>query len=149
MRQTQPPSKPGTGEPDPAGPAPRTWVTWVLVAAIAAIAVVPLATGAADHLEEPFTGADAQAEETVEEVAPGYEPWFDPVYEAPSAEIESGLFALQAAIGAGIIGYVLGVVRTRSRLRREDAAATAPDAPDDSGSGSGSGGPGTAGPAER
>lgn len=113
----------GTG--DQPGPTPRTWVTWTIIAGIAAIAVMPLANGAADHLEEPFTGADARAEETVEEVAPGYEPWFDPFYEAPSPEIESGLFALQAAIGAGIIGYVLGAVRTRNRLRREETPAAA------------------------
>ncbi|RNL87306.1 energy-coupling factor ABC transporter substrate-binding protein [Halostreptopolyspora alba] len=120
MTKTRP-----SGPGEQAAPTPRAWVTWVIIAAIAAIAVVPLATGAADHLDEPFEGADARGEEAVQEVAPDYEPWFDPLYEAPSGEIESGLFALQAAIGAGVIGYVLGVVRTRNRLNREAAQAGA------------------------
>ncbi|MDA2805378.1 energy-coupling factor ABC transporter substrate-binding protein [Nocardiopsis suaedae] len=110
------------------GGRPRAWATWALLAAAAAIAALPLLIGAGAHLEEPFSGADAQAEETVEEIAPSYEPWFSPLYEAPSAEIESGLFALQAAVGAGIIGYTLGVLRTRRKLRSgAPAASPAPD----------------------
>ncbi|WP_082126740.1 energy-coupling factor ABC transporter substrate-binding protein [Allosalinactinospora lopnorensis] len=110
--------------PQQTGPTPRAWVTWTIVAVIAAIAVLPLAIGAADHMAEPFSGADGQAEETIEVVAPDYEPWWDPIYEAPSGEIESALFALQAAIGAGVIGYFFGAARTRSRLQRESAAAS-------------------------
>ncbi|MFC3997361.1 energy-coupling factor ABC transporter substrate-binding protein [Nocardiopsis sediminis] len=98
---------------------PKTSTTWLLVAAVAAIAVLPLLIGAGDHLAEPFTGADGQAEDAVTELRPGYEPWFAPLYEAPSGEVESGLFALQAAIGAGVIGYYFGAARTRSRLRAE------------------------------
>ncbi|MDA0564283.1 energy-coupling factor ABC transporter substrate-binding protein [Streptomonospora sp. S1-112] len=97
---------------------PRTLTTWLLIAAAAAIAVLPVLIGAGDHLREPFPGADAEAEEAVQRIDPGYEPWFTPLYEAPSSEIESGLFALQAAIGAGVIGYCLGVLRTRRRLGR-------------------------------
>lgn len=105
------------------GGRPRAWATWALLAVAAAIAALPLLIGAGSHLEEPFPGADAQAEETVQEIAPSYEPWFSPLYEAPSAEIESGLFALQAAVGAGVVGYTLGVLRTRRRLRAEVSAA--------------------------
>ncbi|MDA2814075.1 energy-coupling factor ABC transporter substrate-binding protein [Nocardiopsis sp. RSe5-2] len=116
------------------GGRPRAWATWALLAAAAAIAALPLLIGAGAHLEEPFSGADAQAEETVEEIAPSYEPWFSPLYEAPSAEVESGLFALQAAVGAGVIGYTLGVLRTRRRLRAEAAtAAAASPSPDENG----------------
>ncbi|MBV2365490.1 energy-coupling factor ABC transporter substrate-binding protein [Streptomonospora nanhaiensis] len=103
---------------------PRTLTTWLLIAAAAAIAVLPVLIGAADHLPEPFPGADAEAEEAVQRIDPDYEPWFTPVYEAPSSEIESGLFALQAAIGAGIIGYCFGVLRTRRRLERSGAPGT-------------------------
>jgi cobalt/nickel transport protein len=35
-----------------------------------------------------------------------------------SGEIESLLFALQAAIGAGIIGYWLGAAVTREKMRQ-------------------------------
>ncbi|ASU84864.1 energy-coupling factor ABC transporter substrate-binding protein [Nocardiopsis gilva YIM 90087] len=103
---------------------PAAWATWAMVAAIAVIAVLPLAIGAGDSREEPFAGADAQGQQAVEDIDPAYEPWFSPIVELPSSEVESGLFALQAAIGAGIIGYYFGVVRTRSRMRTEQAQAT-------------------------
>jgi cobalt/nickel transport protein len=55
-----------------------------------------------------FEGADAEATALIESLAPDYEPWFEPWFEPPSGEIESLLFALQAALGAGLIGYYLG-----------------------------------------
>ncbi|WP_304454654.1 energy-coupling factor ABC transporter substrate-binding protein [Nocardiopsis sp. YSL2] len=127
---------------------PRAWVTWALLGAVAVLAVLPLLTGAADHLEEPFAGADGEAESLVNELDPEYEPWLSPVFELPSGEVESGLFALQAAIGAGIVGYVFGVVRTRSRLRPVTGsghAAASPVAPSGAGPGTGHG-PGAAEP---
>ena len=48
------------------------------------------------------------AEELIVETHPDYEPWFSPLFEPASGEIESLLFALQAALGAGVIGFVLG-----------------------------------------
>lgn len=56
--------------------------------------------------EEAWGGADGAAAEIIE--ASGYEPWFNPIWEPPSGEIESLLFSLQAAIGAVIIGYFFG-----------------------------------------
>ncbi|MDD3857841.1 MAG: energy-coupling factor ABC transporter substrate-binding protein [Methanoculleus sp.] len=56
--------------------------------------------------EEAWGGADGAAAGLIE--ASGYEPWIEPFWEPPSGEIESLLFALQAAIGAVIIGYVFG-----------------------------------------
>lgn len=55
-----------------------------------------------------FKGTDDQAAEAIEAASPGYKPWFSPVWQPPSSEIESLLFAVQAAIGAGILGYVIG-----------------------------------------
>lgn len=55
-----------------------------------------------------FGGADDQIQETVKEVNKDYKPWFNHVWEPPSGEIESLLFALQASIGAGFIGYYIG-----------------------------------------
>ncbi|CAM3790378.1 hypothetical protein GCM10009799_18690 [Nocardiopsis rhodophaea] len=101
------------------GRPPRAWATWAMVAAIAAIAVLPIAIGAGDGLDEPFAGADGQGQQAVEDIDPGYEPWFTPIIEVPSTETESGLFALQAAIGSGIVCYYFGVVRTRARMRAE------------------------------
>ncbi|GAB3453244.1 hypothetical protein GCM10027570_32300 [Streptomonospora sediminis] len=102
---------------------PKTGTTWLLIAAAALIAVLPLLIGAGAHLDEPFGGADAQAKTAVTEIDAGHEPWFSPFYEPPSTEIESGIFALQAAIGAGFIGYYFGVVRTRNKFAKAAADA--------------------------
>jgi len=58
-----------------------------------------------------FGGSDGQAEEAITEINPDYEPWFSPLIEPASGEIESLLFSLQAAIGAGFIGYFYGFVK--------------------------------------
>ncbi|MDR6974993.1 cobalt/nickel transport protein [Streptomyces sp. 3330] len=85
----------------------------LLLFVVAALAVLPLALGLGDHKEEPFTGADAEAETAITEIRPDYEPWFSPLYEPPSGEIESALFALQAALGAGVLAYYFGLHRGR------------------------------------
>ena len=66
-----------------------------------------------------FRGADDQAKDVITKIAPGYQPWFKPLMEPPSGEISSLLFALQAALGAGFIGYYLGISVTRAKIRRE------------------------------
>ena len=58
-----------------------------------------------------YGGADGEAEGLITQINPDYEPWFSSLYEPPSGEIESLLFSVQAAIGAGIIGYYLGYKR--------------------------------------
>lgn len=68
---------------------------------------------------EIFRGADDQAKDVIGRIAPGYQPWFKPMMEPPSGEVGSLLFALQAALGAGFIGYYLGMSVTRERMRRE------------------------------
>lgn len=60
-----------------------------------------------------FGGADDQAEEVVSEIRPDYEPWCKPLWEPPSGEIESLLFAVQAAAGSGFIFYYLGYLKGR------------------------------------
>lgn len=60
-----------------------------------------------------FTGADGQAETVISELAPHYTPWFEAWWEPPSSEIESLLFSVQAALGAGVLGYCLGRRRPR------------------------------------
>jgi len=77
-------------------------------AIIAIMVIAVLAYGSSQDWE--FGGADDGAEGVVEEVDPGYEPWTNGIwgdYELPG-ETESMLFALQAAIGAIIIGYFIG-----------------------------------------
>lgn len=63
-----------------------------------------------------FGGADDKAKDMISEIAPDYKPWFEPLIEPASGEIASLLFALQAALGAGFIGYFLGMSITRDKL---------------------------------
>ncbi|MGG7165370.1 energy-coupling factor ABC transporter substrate-binding protein [Clostridium ihumii] len=55
-----------------------------------------------------FVGGDDQMEEVISEIDSSYEPWASSFWEPPSGEIETLLFSLQAAIGAGFIGYYIG-----------------------------------------
>jgi cobalt/nickel transport protein len=83
----------------------------LLVLAVVVLAALPLVLVGGE-----FAGADGVAVERID--ATGYRPWAAPVFE-PAPETASGLFALQAALGAGVLGHALGVVRTRARSRRE------------------------------
>lgn len=73
---------------------------------------------------EAFAGTDAVVTQILED--DGVEPWFKPVFEPGSGEIESGLFALQAALGAGVLGYALGNLRGRRAAALERDAAAEP-----------------------
>jgi cobalt/nickel transport protein len=66
---------------------------------------------------EGYAGADSTATGVISEIDPGYEPWFTPWFEPSSGEVESGLFALQAALGAGIFGFALGRISGRRATR--------------------------------
>lgn len=63
-----------------------------------------------------YGGADGAAADAISEE--GYEPWFSPIWTPPSGEIESLLFALQATIGALIIGYFVGYEKGK-RVKKE------------------------------
>ncbi len=76
----------------------------LLLAIVILLAVVPMFINQGAE----FGGADGQAEEFISEISPGYQPWFSSIWEPPSGEIESLLFALQAAIGAGFVAYFFG-----------------------------------------
>lgn len=62
--------------------------------------------------EAEWGGTDDQGMGLIEDSL-NYEPWIEPIWEPPSKEIESLLFALQAAIGSLIIGYYLGLLKGR------------------------------------
>ncbi|OEC88519.1 MULTISPECIES: energy-coupling factor ABC transporter substrate-binding protein [Methanobacterium] len=91
----------------------------ILLILVAAIVIFPLAiyNGLGED-QGYFGGADDQGSEAIEET--GYEPWAQPLWEPPSGEIESLLFATQAAIGAIIIGYVLGYYSGQAKARKRD-----------------------------
>ena len=83
----------------------------ILILLVVLLAIVPLFMNRGAE----FGGADGQAEEVITQINPDYQPWFSSVWEPPSGEIESLLFALQAALGAGFIGYYIGYVRGRKK----------------------------------
>ncbi|MHB8074253.1 energy-coupling factor ABC transporter substrate-binding protein [Desulfosporosinus fructosivorans] len=55
-----------------------------------------------------FAGADGLASDAISEFNAGYTPWFESFWAPPSGEVESFLFALQAALGSGFVFYYLG-----------------------------------------
>ncbi len=65
-----------------------------------------------------FSGADDQAEKAITNIDPDYKPWAKSMFQ-PSAETESMLFALQAAIGGGIIGYGFGRLSAKKKYEEE------------------------------
>lgn len=67
-----------------------------------------------------WNGADVAATNKITEMSNSYRPWFSPLWEPPSGEIETLLFSLQAAIGAGIIGYAAGLYTGRKEKKRDD-----------------------------
>lgn len=88
----------------------------LLLILVILLAVVPLylCRGA------EFGGADGEAENVIMEMAPDYKPWFEPIMEPASGEIESLLFALQAAIGSGIVFFILGRMTAPKADKNED-----------------------------
>ena len=73
-----------------------------------------------------FGGSDDAGSTVVEEINGGYTPWFESFWEPPSGEIESLLFCVQSAIGAGICGFVLGRIsrKPKASASEDDAALT-------------------------
>ncbi|APT91272.1 cobalt transport protein CbiN [Corynebacterium sphenisci DSM 44792] len=98
--------------PDRATRRNNPLVTAALVGATVVLAAFPMLLNFGDpEAEEPFGGTDGAAEDVVAEVHPGYEPWFESITGELPGEVESGLFALQAGIGGGVLGYALGWYR--------------------------------------
>lgn len=76
----------------------------ILVLALLLIIIVPLVA----VQDAEFGGADGEAEDMITVIQPDYQPWFSSLIEPASGEIESLLFASQAALGAAIIAYYIG-----------------------------------------
>jgi cobalt/nickel transport protein len=76
---------------------------WLLVAGVIGLTILPLI-----FIPGEYNGADGNAQKAIAEIQPTYKPWFQPFFNPPSKEVESLLFASQAALGAGLLGYVIG-----------------------------------------
>ncbi len=85
----------------------------ILVLIVIALAVVPLFI----QKDAEFGGSDDQAEGAITEIRKDYEPWFEPIMEPKSGEIESLLFALQASIGSAVIFYGIGYMKGKSKVQ--------------------------------
>lgn len=90
-------------------------LTVILFLLVLAIIITPLIA----QKGAEFGGADGEAEGVITEMNPEYKPWFSSIIEPASGEVESLLFASQAALGAGIIGYYIGTTRTKKKMREE------------------------------
>ena len=82
---------------------------WLWGVAMLVVAAGPLL------LPGDFKGSDDKATELITHHNPDYHPWMTPVWTPPSDEIASLLFALQAGIGAGVLGYIIGYRRGRQQ----------------------------------
>ena len=66
--------------------------------------------------DSEFGGSDGLGVETIESMAPNYNPnWTANVWEPPGSETESMLFALQATVGGILIGYTFGYLHGRRK----------------------------------
>ncbi len=98
------------------------WMNLALVAAIVAIVGIALAIDAGRTVDgDRFVGSDTAATERIEADHPDYQPWFESVFAPTSGEVESGLFALQAALGGIVLGYVIATLKARRAVERVQA----------------------------
>ncbi|MDX2099939.1 MAG: energy-coupling factor ABC transporter substrate-binding protein [Leptolyngbyaceae cyanobacterium bins.59] len=63
---------------------------------------------------QEFGATDAQNTDAIQEIQPNYQPWFKPVIQDSGPEVQTFLFAVQSGIGAGVLGYILGLYKGRS-----------------------------------
>ena len=89
----------------------RILTNLLLITIVIVLAIVPLVIAK----DTQFGGADDKAKEAITEINSSYEPWFSLIWEPPGAEVASFLFALQAAIGSGILFYCIGYMKGRSK----------------------------------
>ena len=95
--------------------------TTVIVLSIFAMIVLAAIPLVLVHDSE-FGGSDGAGSAAIEEIAPDYDSsWISNIWEPPSGETESMLFALQAIAGGLLIGYFFGYKRgQRSAQRKEE-----------------------------
>jgi cobalt/nickel transport protein len=71
-----------------------------------------------------FKATDSINITAIEQVKPGYKPWFEPILKPSGGEVETFLFATQAAIGSGVTCYILGLYKGRTERRKIDETVT-------------------------
>ena len=86
---------------------------WMVVVIVALVSL-PLVMF--QHAE--FTGTDDKAVSMVQGIDKNYKPWFEGVKLFDSPEIISTFFALQASIGASVLGYYIGYSRGKQQNKK-------------------------------
>ncbi len=82
------------------------------------VAVVVLAFGPLLILQgKQFGATDSNNSTAIQQIRPDYKPWFDSVIKPSGPEVQTFLFAMQAALGSGVMGYILGLYKGRSENR--------------------------------
>lgn len=92
----------------------KNFILIILVVVLAAFPLIFVADG-------EFGGSDDQAEQLVTDIDSNYKPWFESLWEPPSGEVESLLFSLQAAIGAGIVCGYIGYLMGKNKGKKENS----------------------------
>jgi cobalt/nickel transport protein len=75
-----------------------------------------------------FKATDSINVTAISSVKPDYKPWFEPLIKPSGGEIETFLFATQAAIGSGVTCYILGLYKGRTERRKIEETATSSEA---------------------
>lgn len=89
---------------------------WLLIGGVVGLALLPLVI----VKEGKFGGADDQGKAAITEIQPSYKPWVESVLQPASPEIASLLFATQAALGAGVVGYAIGLYKGRTEAKAKN-----------------------------
>lgn len=89
--------------------------TWLLSGAVI-LSMAPVLI----YQGKEFKATDSINITAIEQVKPGYKPWFEPVIKPSGGEVETFLFATQAAIGSGVVCYILGLYKGRTERRKLD-----------------------------
>ncbi|MGL4344862.1 MAG: energy-coupling factor ABC transporter substrate-binding protein [Cellulosilyticaceae bacterium] len=95
----------------------KTYTNSFLILVVMLLSLIPLWI----QKDAAFGGADGEAETVISEINEGYSPWFRPLMEPASGEIESLFFAVQAAAGASVIAYGFGYLRGKSKKIKEES----------------------------
>ena len=102
----------------------KTVVTWLGVLLAVGVVIFLVVFAFLANPQSEFAGADGQADALVEQLAPDYQPWAQPVIQPPGSETESLVFCLQAAIGSGIfcfgLGYFVAARRYQNRQKMQE-----------------------------
>ena len=88
----------------------------ILALIVVLLAVAPLFI----RKNAEFGGADDKAKEAITQIDTNYKPWFTSIWTPPSGEIASLLFSLQAALGAGFIGYYFGYAKGKKSIHKSE-----------------------------